>query len=839
MNKYNWLLLRGVSAVAILCATNTAFATEVTTEAGLADALTHGTSVTLGNDINLSGNLPEATTGTFTVDGNMHTLVGNGHNGFLVGAGAAIDLKNIKTSDVEESGFSRVLNNAGTVSIFDAIIQKNGNSVTDASTDRGGVVYNTGTINEISASVFRENSVTAATGDVSGGAILNQGTIKDIKNSEFMDNSAVGENGNAYGGAIANVGGQALTITNTSFYNNFASAGGTQADAEGKTSANRAAGGAIYSNGDLNIVADGKDVVFSGNYVSSEVVDTESGSGTGGGGAIVNPDGGDVADGEEGPVMTNYSNAITMFGDGLNLNLLTNNGNIIFDDGIDGGMSALKISGNGEVVFNNSVDSIGQFLLNDSHFVMGNGVDLSVASYEARGNNSMMTVTVDPDAKSASLLTVAGDVVGTTSVVVKATSATVISEDERILFVSAEGDNPSTEANFVVYRVYGSPYMWKTSYTAPEKDDESGGGGGFFPKENIEDEEGVVSGGDSGPGNTGVGGLPGWYLSMTDDSNPNFRPMAPEIAAFMALPSAAIEQNRGVTTSVRNSVANNKFMLKRYGVMYENQYKGHVVSNLWANPVYRYVNVTAPQEWDASIAGFDMGLDLQSDASNKVGVFGSYRYGTYDINGEGKFHADMGSNLEISSYLLGMYYRYDYNNFWAFTTAYAGKQHAEIDTDDHVKTEADGTQYGAGLEVGYAYIPGYNWTLEPSLGVFYTGIDYDEMEDDYGKSAKYSMLSQIEGEFGIKLEKTVDLEYGYSKIYVKPSIVQTVNFGNEIKITHVGKVDALDNQTLGRIEIGGRMALDSKMSLYSYANYTAGSDYNDIGAGLGFSYRWY
>ena len=62
-------------------------------------------------------------------------------------------------------------------------------------------------------------------------------------------------------------------------------------------------------------------------------------------------------------------------------------------------------------------------------------------------------------------------------------------------------------------------------------------------------------------------------------------------------------------------------------------------------------------------------------------------------------------------------------------------------------------QYGAGVEMGYAFIPGYNWTLEPSLGVFYAGIDYDDMKDEYGKSAEYSMLNQVEGEFGVKLEK--------------------------------------------------------------------------------------
>ena len=511
----------------------------------------------------------------------------------------------------------------------------------------------------------------------------------------------------------------------------------------------------------------------------------------------------------------------------------------------------LNISGDDEVVFNNLVSGVKNFVLDNSFLTLGQAGNLSVQNYTVKGD-SILTVTVNPDELTASQITVAGDVVGTTKVVVQATSETVISSDQSILFVSANADDRETAGDFVVYRVYGSPYMWRSEYRAPTVDEgEDGEGGGSSGGDDDggddvvppSETESVVPNADDGAGEGGEGdgggSGGGWYLTMTDESNPDFRPMAPEIASFLALHSAAIEQNRGVMTSVRNSVGANKFLLKRYGFLYEDGYRTKAVSHLWANPVYRYVQVSAPQEWDATIAGFDMGLDLQSDASNKLGVFGSYRYGTYDVGEDGYFKANMGSEIEISSFLLGLYYRYDYNNFWTFATAYAGTQHAEIETDDNLKADADGTQYGAGIEMGYAFIPGQNWTLEPSLGIFYTGIDYDDMKDKYGKSAEYSMLNQIEGEFGIKLERTYEHVYGYSKVYIKPSIIQTVNFGNEVKITHLGKVDSLDDQTLGRIELGGRYALDGKMSLYGYVNYTTGSDYDDIAAGLGFNYRWY
>lgn len=869
MNKLYSLLQTGVSAIALCCLTGTVFAADVASEGELKSALQTGSDVTLTADILLTGNLPEAAAGDFTIDGNSHTLSGKlveavdgegevpSVSGFVIGAGVNADFTDLNVKDLKQA------------------------------------LVNNGTVGSIDHMIFANNVVETSGSDAKGGAIANSGTIGTISNSVFRENSAVAQDGNAFGGAIANTGGNELTLINTSFYDNFAQYMASVPEGEGgeEGSAYLAAGGAIYSNGNLNIVARGEDVVFSGNHVLIPSVEE------GGEGGDTGGEGGDTGDGggsgsgsgggegdtqitqltpsiekngaslmgeedeegeEEEVVYENISNAIAM--EGGVLNLVTDGGRIIFDDAISNVNKDfdLNISGDDEVVFNNSVSGVKNFVLDNSFLTLGQAGNLSVQNYMVKGD-SILTVTVNPDELTASQITVSGDVVGTTKVVVQVTSETVISSDRSILFVSSQDDDPNTKADFVVYRVYGSPYMWKITHVASvltgegdetggSGDDSSGGAGeddgsSSDGADTTPGEGGATAPGDGGSGDggegSGDGSVNGWYLSMTDESNPDFRPMAPEIASFLALHSAAIEQNRGVMTSVRNSVGANKFLLKRYGFLYEDGYRTKAVSHLWVNPVYRYVQVSAPQEWDATIAGFDMGLDLQSDASNKLGAFGSYRYGTYDVSEKGYFKANMGSEIEISSFLLGLYYRYDYNNFWTFATAYAGTQHAEIETDDHLKADADGMQYGAGFEMGYAFIPGQNWTLEPSLGIFYTGIDYDDMKDKYGKSAEYSMLNQIEGEFGIKLERTYEHVYGYSKVYVKPSIIQTVNFGNEVKITHLGKVDSLDDQTLGRIELGGRYALDGKMSLYGYVNYTTGSDYDDIAAGLGFNYRWY
>ncbi len=852
MDKFYSLLQTGVSAIALCCMAGTVFAADVTSEDELKNALQNGSDATLSDDILLTGNLPEAAAGDFKINGNMHTLSGKvdvnaegeeekpSVGGFIIGAGAKANFSDLNVKKLKQA------------------------------------IANSGTIGTIDNVTFENNLVETDAADAKGGAIANSGTIGTISNSVFRGNSAVAQGGNAYGGAIANFGGKELTLINTSFYDNVVQINPDPAAAGGEQ-AFTAVGGAVYSNGNLNIIARGQDVVFSGNHASipSSGEDENGDSGEGGGsGENEGSGGGSEGDGEnaEAPqlpaeggyafglmddgdeggeggeekdvVMKYVSSAIAM--DGGVLNLETDGGRIIIDDDIVSVNSLfdLNIRGNDEVVFNRSVEGVKNFVLDNSFLTLGRGASLSVKKYTAK-DEAQLTVTVNPDEKTASKLIVNGDVVGTTKVVVQTTSATVLGAEDSILFVIADADNRDTAADFVVYRVYGSPYMWKSEYRA-QSDDEgeeggapsNGGGAGVVPAPK-DDTGGSAPGNTEGGEGSENGGFNGWYLTMTGESNPDFRPMAPEIASFLALHSAALEQNRGVMSSVRNSVGVNKFLLKRYGFLYEDGYRTKAVSHLWVNPVYRYVQVSAPQEWDATIAGFDAGLDLQSDASNKLGVFGSYRYGTYSVGKNGYFKANMDSELEISSFLLGLYYRYDYNNFWTFATAYTGTQHAELETDDHLKTEADGRQYSAGIEMGYAFIPGQNWTLEPSLGVFYSGIDYDDMKDEYGKSAEYSMLHQVEGEFAVKLERTYEHVYGYSKLYIKPSVIQTVNFGNEVKITHLGTVDTLEDQTLGRIELGGRYALDNKMSLFGYINYTTGSDYNDVAAGLGFNYRWY
>lgn len=122
--------------------------------------------------------------------------------------------------------------------------------------------------------------------------------------------------------------------------------------------------------------------------------------------------------------------------------------------------------------------------------------------------------------------------------------------------------------------------------------------------------------------------------------------------------------------------------------------------------------------------------------------------------------------------------------------------------------------------------------------MFYTQSDFDDVSDNAGKTAQYDTISNIEVEAGIKIEQAFCQNSLTSKIYVKPSIVQTITNGDEVNITKLGKVSTYEDQTLGRVEVGGRLGITSKASAYGLVNYTFGEKYDALGATLGINYAF-
>ena len=587
-----------------------------------------------------------------------------------------------------------------------------------------------------------------------------------------------------------------LTVVNSSFINNKAS---------GK-------GGAVYGS-DVRIVADNGESRFSGNTAGGK----SNAVYVAGLNNIILDQYYDEFDGNtifEGIVIP--ANAP----DGQLTLESVNRGRIVFDDGIDGENYNIDVFGDGTgyVKFNNAVENVNRFAMNGGAVVhLGlNGriyaqdfVSGSSSVYARTGaQKPLLTVDVMVDRENNTVhsgaIHVNGDVAGETNVLVNALNPDVLDnkKDAVVPFLFAPNDNEETSAVFNVSRVIGSPYMWhagKNVAGTPES------------------------------GNV-------WYLSLTDTLNPEFGKtdpeVAPEVTAYISLPSAGLEQVRGLRDTLEQKTAFCKEGACARDAKADRQ--------LWVDSGYLSSTVDKPAEFDADIWGVTAGGDLQYDANNRLGVFAAYRQGDYDVSGKGsKYRSTVGSELDIDSWLGGLYYRFEQNDWYAFATVYGGLQKADLKTDDGiVNTDSDGTLWSVGAEGGRKYGLSEALTLEPSFGVFYTQSEFDDIRDSAGKTASFDSLKQLEIETAVKLEYRLCQNDLTSVVYIKPGLIQTITDGDEVLISGLGKTEAYHDQLLGRIELGARFGVTESLSGYGWANYTFGSSYGAAAVGIGLNYAF-
>lgn len=483
-----------------------------------------------------------------------------------------------------------------------------------------------------------------------------------------------------------------------------------------------------------------------------------------------------------------------------------------------------SVMNDGTVTFSHATDGA-----DDTTTIYGN--------YKAY-NNAQMTVDVDPVLNVADVLHVDGDVIGTTKVTLNVLSTGL--PTQKILFIEAPNDDLTTGAYFNIYRVYGNSYTWNALY---ENGNWYAGTSNLIPN-------GSPDG--YGDGNTG---------NMADDpdlvldavlptyfpSEPNgigrplpqtFAYVVPEAIAYMGLPAAGIEQTRDMLRNVSSKLSSTKINKDLCYSLHTCEYNSRTQTNAWITPVYSHVQLDMPYKFKANIGGLDGGFDLNAAANNRFGVFGSYRYGNYKFDGDGKeYVSKTGSETEINSAVFGIYHRYEQNHLWLAGQAFLGYQDVSIETDDGVNAETDGFEFGGAIEAGITLNPPLNFTIEPLARLAYTQIDYDKIKDEYEKTAKYSNVSNIETEFGIKAELTFPDYDGFTKIYIRPSIIHNIGDG-DITVTSLTQVNGLEDGTFGRIEFGGSLNFYDHWSGYANIAYTFSDDYKNAFVTAGFTWAF-
>ena len=729
----------------------------------------------------------------------------------------------------------------------------------------GGAIFNRGNIGGISGD-FIGNYVSGGT-FAYGGAVYNDGNSQTVSRvidhirGDFIGNYVAGGY-NVAGGAVFNYNNAFIGSITGNFLNNYSRAAGT---------GNVALGGAVYTAKKMTFAAGEQKTYFmSGNYTLGRsynkrynAIFVETGASgevpvitfdTAGGGAWVIND--NIEGGKNSNNVIDYTAQykLAFTGDGvLNEDGLTDRYVSINNDIINAGevtvegttlrfgayqhedKTANNWDGHGRFVaslnkdgtVNLDAEAVTSLSLNNAAFDLYNEYQdtVNLKGWKASGN-SFLHVDVDVENLTADMLNVNGNVEGTTKLVLYPTSNKDI-RGESILFAQSTNDTTGNADSFKVWRVYRSPYMFDVKHTPTGKN---------ANQWELEMGNQVNPDADQKPDERPDPEVPDVKPMPTPDKPTN--PVYGEVVAYGALPAAAIEQTRSVVDNVFGQTAGRRSYCPGCG-FYDYYWNGEGFRNLWINPTYYTSNIDSPFDVDADVWGIEAGGDLQHDLNNKLGLFVSYRKGSYDMNGDGKhYYSTVGSEIDIDSYLAGLYYRYDRNNWYAFATLYGGIQQADIKTDDGIKSDTDGVEFGASLEAGYDYNLTDTVYLTPSLGVFYTQVNYDDATDSVGKKAEYNDLKQIELEAGVKLTKAFRLDEGYANVYVKPSVVQTLVDGDEVNITGLGKVNTLDDETLGRIELGGRYGFTDQLSAYGWANYTFGSDYDATTVGLGLNYAF-
>ena len=729
----------------------------------------------------------------------VYAAEGTSHGGAIYNHNSSIDLiegnfgRNYAIGGSNANGGAINNNASGIIGEIVGDFTNNYAESTGEGTVGGGAIVNYTQIDSIKGN-FVNNHVKSGGGTVVGGAIRNNtpnsgstpgiGEISGI----FQNNYAETEDNKALGGAIYNsniIG----NIKNSSFINNS-----VKGNEESK-------GGAICSTKDILITADNGVSLFESNTVNGE-------------NNAIYMKGVEAVEDDENPVEEQIIN--------LNLSSL-NNGNITFNDAIDGLLYNINISGDGTGVvrFDNKVENVNDLNfgensvthigLNSKIYTKNMKVSIPETSEKEDVSSPIITVDVKVDKNKNKVDTgeiyVDNDIEGEYRVLVNALTPDVLDkkEDAVVPFLFAPDDDESTASSFSITRVIGSPYMWEGSINA----------------------EGETEGST-------------WYLNLTDKRNPGYvpqkgYPVVPEIIAGIGLQNAAIEQTHSVVRNVKNKVDAERDFCPKCG-LYDNGWKHSRLNNGWVVAQSESANIDAPTDMEAKIHGIEAGFDFQGDFHSTLGVFVSYRNGEYELSGKGKeYFSTFSSDMDIDSYLAGLYYRYDRNLAWVFATIYGGMQKADVKTGDGVANfDTQGTEIGASIEIGQAMPLTRNLTLDPSVGLYYTQVNFDDADDNVGKHYEWEDIKYLEAEVGAKLEQ----QFKSAKIYIKPSVIKNLVSGDSVFITGVNKVGTYETDTLGRIEIGGRFALTEGLTGYGWANYTFGSEYDSLAFGAGLNYAW-
>ena len=435
-------------------------------------------------------------------------------------------------------------------------------------------------------------------------------------------------------------------------------------------------------------------------------------------------------------------------------------------------------------------------MVNSGLLNLGDGVVSDVTISTLKSENGTIRINIDNPSYTADRIIISDKIYGTTNVLVENGNKMTLELDDKIYFAQTQSTQSLDDYKFVS-KINNGLYEIAIDHDA---------------------------------GNT----VNDWYFYRTKYLNP-------EVIAYIDLPRSSIEQSRSLLFNIER-LSKGRCDCYQDGYNYTCHFKDLGPKNrLWATPVYRSGTFDKPVETDVKMYGVDFGIDHQFNIHSQFGVFGSYRSGTYENSGkgEGEILSRYGSELDITSILGGAYYRQYFGNLFMNGAVYGGTQSADVKADNDVSASIDGINIGAQAEIGYDIRTSKRSVLTPSIKATYDYIKFDDAKDSTGKTVEFDTVHDIELEAGIKYEYQFNNEQQLPTTgYIKPSIVQTIANGGAVKVNDTTFDKTLENETLGRIEIGADAEIIKNFSLGAFGNYTFGSAYKAWGVGGNIRYTW-
>ena len=486
------------------------------------------------------------------------------------------------------------------------------------------------------------------------------------------------------------------------------------------------------------------------------------------------------------------------------------------------GKGTFAADSNADGTINTSLASITALNLKNAAFDTNNGYMETVGLKGYSSDNSFWHLDIDTNNMTADKLEIDGDVVGQTKLMIHASGDDDIRGKGAITFASSVNDTTGNVDSFKVARVYKSPYLYDVVYqNVGENANEWGVA--------MNDTQNSTIGNGGSSGTTGGGNKIPMFAKMK---------VAPEVMAYQSLNTIATTQTNSMVGNVMRKTILNHLYCPTCG-FYDYNWNGDKLNNAWVEVNGFEASVDSPFNVEAKVWGVEAGFDLQSDLRNKLGLFVSYRRGNYEMNGDGeKYYSPISSEVNTDSYVGGLYYLHDNNNWYTFATLYGGLLYSDLTTKDGVSAKTDGIQYGGSLEIGYRKMIFDKLGITPNVGISYVSANYDDIEDEVGRVIEYSDMKQAEVKAGVKVSYDQFWQRNYSNVYIEPGIARTFTDGHEVEITELGKVKTAKNQTLGYVELGINYGLENSWSVYGTIDYMFGKDYEAVSVNAGTKYSW-